>query len=160
MVYCEGFGEADRGAGIAAGCDTVYDVMSMTKQFTASAVLKLQMMGKLDVRDPISEYLGPVPPDKRAITLHQLLTHTSGLTGALGGNYKPLSRRELVAGALDSQLKSRPGEEHHYSNLGYSLLGAIIEEASGMGYEEFLAESPVRAGRDDPDRVRVARLGA
>ncbi|HYH62904.1 MAG TPA: serine hydrolase domain-containing protein [Solirubrobacterales bacterium] len=140
MVSCEGFGESDREKGIAADCDTAYDLMSMTKQFTAAAILKLQMMGKLDVRDPISDYIRPVPPDKRAITLHQLLTHTSGLTGSLGGDYEPLSRDHLVARALHSRLRAVPGEDHHYSNVGYSLLGAIIEEASGMGYEEFLGE--------------------
>ncbi len=140
MAYCEGFGWADREDRVAADCDTVYDVMSMTKQFTAAAILKLQMMGKLDVTDLIEKYIGPVPPDKRAITLHHLLTHTSGLTESLGGDYEPLSREELVARALDSKLTSAPGEEHHYSNVGYSLLGAIIEEASDMGYEAFLAE--------------------
>lgn len=139
-VYCEGFGEADREAEIAAGCNTVYDVMSMTKQFTAAAILKLQMMGKLEVTDPISAYVGRVPADKRAITLHQLLTHTSGLIDALGSDYEALSRRDLVASALDSKLQSAPGAEYHYSNLGYSLLAAIIEKASGMGYEEFLAK--------------------
>jgi CubicO group peptidase (beta-lactamase class C family) len=66
IVHCEGFGMADREARIAAGCDTVYDVMSMTKQFTAAAILKLEMMGKLDVTDPIGTYVGPAPADRRA----------------------------------------------------------------------------------------------
>jgi CubicO group peptidase (beta-lactamase class C family) len=139
-VYCEGFGTADRRARIPAGCDTVYDIMSMTKQFTAAAILKLQMMGKLRVTDPIGKYIGPVPADKREITVHQLLAQTSGLTDSLGGDYERLSRRGMVAGALESKLQSPPGAEYHYSNLGYSLLAAIIEKASGMGYETFLAQ--------------------
>ena len=139
-VYCEGFGTADRSARIPASCDTVYDTMSMTKQFTAAAILKLQMMGKLEVTDPIGEYIGPVPAGKSEITLRQLLTHTSGLIDALGDDYDPLSREEMVAGALESTLRSAPGDEYHYSNLGYSLLAAIIERASGTGYEEFLAK--------------------
>jgi CubicO group peptidase (beta-lactamase class C family) len=139
-IYCEGFGMANRKARIPASCDTVYDIMSMTKQFTAAAILKLQMMGKLEVTDPIGTYIGPVPADKREITLQQLLTHTSGLIDALGGDYDPLSRREMVAGALESKLQSAPGDEYHYSNVGYSLLAAIIEKASGMDYEEFLAK--------------------
>jgi CubicO group peptidase (beta-lactamase class C family) len=96
-------------------------------------------MGLLRVSDPIGEHLGPVPADKRAITVHHLLTHTAGLIGALGGDYRPLSRGELVQGALESKLRSRPGTEYFYSNLGYGVLAAIIERASGVGYEEFLA---------------------
>jgi CubicO group peptidase (beta-lactamase class C family) len=138
-VYCRGFGMADRARRISANCDTAYDIMSMTKQFTAAAILKLQMMGKLSVTDPIDRYLGSVPADKGQITLQQLLTHTSGLIDALGDDYDRLSRRGLVTGALRSKLRSPPGAEYHYSNLGYSLLAAIVERASGMGYEEFLA---------------------
>src|SRR5918993_2147428 len=98
IAHCRGFGLADREAKVAAGCDTVYDTMSMTKQFTAAAILKLEMMGKLSVSDPISKFVGPVPDDKRAITLHHLLTHTAGLTEQLGGDYEALSRREMLDG--------------------------------------------------------------
>src|SRR5688572_14197457 len=139
LVHCRGFGMADREAGLRATCDTVYDVGSITKQFTAAAILKLEMMGKLRVSDRLGRHVGPVPADKRAITLHQLLTHTSGLVGALGGDYERLSRGGLLARALGSRLRSPPGVEYRYSNAGYSLLAAIVEAASGMGYEEFLA---------------------
>ena len=141
VAHCRGFGLADRDAKVAAGCDTVYDTMSMTKQFTAAAILKLEMMGKLRVSDPISKFVGPVPDDKRAITLHHLLTHTAGLTEGLGGDYEALSRREMLDGALESELRSAPGTEYSYSNLGYSMLAAIIEKVSGRSYEEFLAEN-------------------
>src|SRR5918999_5374432 len=60
IVHCEGFGMADREARIAATCDTVYDIMSITKQFTAAAILKLEMLGELRVTDPINSYVGPV----------------------------------------------------------------------------------------------------
>ena len=139
IAHCEGFGLADRDAQVAARCDTVYDTMSMTKQFTAAAILKLEMMGKLSVRDPMSKFVGPVPDDKRAVTLHHLLTHTAGLPDHLGDDYDVLSREEMLDAALDTQLRSTPGTEHHYSNLGYSILAAIIEKASGKSYEEFLA---------------------
>jgi CubicO group peptidase (beta-lactamase class C family) len=139
MVHCEGFGLADREARVAAGCDTVYDTMSMTKQFTAAAILKLEMMGKLRVSDPLRRFIPRVPADKRNITLHHLLTHTAGLVDVLGGDYERVSRREMLAGALDSKLRSPPGSEYHYSNVGYSVLAAVIEKVSGMGYEEFLA---------------------
>lgn len=141
IVYCEGFGTADRAARIPATCDTVYDVGSITKQFTAAAILKLEMMGKLRVGDPISTYLGPVPADKRGITLHRLLTHTSGLVEGLGDDYEVMSREAILAKALASTLESPPGAQFHYSNVGYSVLAAIIEKVSGLGYEQFLASS-------------------
>ena len=141
IVVCRGFGWADRHARVPAGCDTVYDIGSITKQFTAAAVLKLEMLGELDVRDPISRFLGPVPPDKAAITVQQLLTHTSGLTASLGGDYDRLTRRQLVAQAMARPLQSTPGTKYHYSNVGYSLLAAIVQEAAGTGYERFLAEN-------------------
>ena len=139
VVACEGFGLADRAAGEPAGCDTVYDIGSLTKQFTAAAVVKLEMLGRLDVHDPISDWLGPVPPDKAGITVQQLLTHTSGLLDSLGDDYQPLTRRQLVTRALTSPLRTAPGTAYHYSNVGYSLLAVIIARASGTSYERFLA---------------------
>src|ERR687896_1467909 len=139
VAHCRGFGLADRDAKVAARCDTVYDTMSMTKQFTAAAILKLEMMGELRVTDPLSKFVGPVPDDKRTITLHHLLTHTAGLTEGLGGDYEALSRRDMLDGALESELRSAPGTEYSYSNLGYSILAAIVEKASGTSYERFLA---------------------
>lgn len=138
-LVCDGWGLADREAGTAAGCDTVYDVMSMTKQFTAAAILKLQMMGRLRVTDRIERFLGDVPTDKQGITVEHLLTHTSGLVEALGDDYEPVSRDELVGAALASDLRWPPGTRYLYSNVGYSLLAAVVEVASGDGYEEFLA---------------------
>ena len=139
LVHCRGIGLADREEGVRASCDTVYDVMSMTKQVTAAAILKLEMLGELRVTDRIGDFFGSVPKDKRGITLHQLLTHTSGLPEALGDDYAPLSRAAMVSGALGSRLGSEPGAEYRYSNLGYSLLAAVIEKASGIGYEPFLS---------------------
>ncbi|WP_235882288.1 serine hydrolase domain-containing protein [Streptomyces apricus] len=139
LAHCGGFGTADRASGTPASCRTVYDVMSITKQFTAAAILKLEVMGRLRVSDPVSRFLGPVPEDKRALTIDQLLSHTSGLVESVGDDYEPVSRDGLVRQALASELRSAPGREFHYSNTGYSLLAAIVEEASGEGYEPFLA---------------------
>ncbi|QYN34081.1 beta-lactamase family protein [Pseudonocardia sp. DSM 110487] len=139
IVHCEGFGMADREERIAATCDTAYDVMSISKQFTAAAILKLEMTGELRVTDPISTHLGPVPGDKRGITLHHLLTHTAGLVEALGDDYAVLSRDAMLAEALASTPLSAPGAEFRYSNVGYSVLAAIVEKVSGLGYEQFMA---------------------
>lgn len=140
LVHCAGFGLADRERHVAATCDTVYDVMSLTKQFTAAAVLRLQMADELQVSDTIGTYLADVPPDKQGITIEQLLTHTAGLVEALGGDDVPLTRDELIAEAMASDLLSSAPAPYHYSNVGYSLLAAIVEIVSGSGYEEFLAE--------------------
>ncbi|NAS25685.1 serine hydrolase [Herbidospora sp. NEAU-GS84] len=139
LVHCAGFGLADRENRTPAGCDTAYDVMSITKQFTAAGIMKLQMTGRLRTTDRITVHLGAVPADKRRITVRHLLTHTSGL-GDVGDDYDPVSRDTMTRRALASPLRSAPGAEFHYSNVGYSLLAAIIERVSGMSYERFLAQ--------------------
>lgn len=138
VVTCRGWGEADRETGAAAGCETVYDIGSVSKQFTAAAVVKLQMQGRLRVSDPIDRFFDDVPLNKRGITVEHLLTHTAGLVEALGDDYEPLTRRAMITGALTSELMTRPGARYHYSNVGYSLLAAIIEKASGLPYEDYL----------------------
>ncbi|MGH2874242.1 MAG: serine hydrolase domain-containing protein [Solirubrobacteraceae bacterium] len=138
-IACEGLGWADSAKHIRARCDTAYDIGSATKQFTAAAILKLQMMGRLRVSDPIDEFIDGVPPDKRTITISDLLTMTSGLLDTLGGDYQPLSREDMLDEAMHSRLLSPPGKAWHYSNVSYSILAAIIEKVSGMGYEPFLA---------------------
>ena len=139
LATCRGWGEADHETGVAAGCETVYDIGSVTKPITAAAVVKLQMQGRLRVSDPIDRFFDGVPADKRGVSVRHLLTHTAGLVDALGDDYDPLTREAMITGALASELRTRPGERYHYSNLGYSLLAAIIEEASGLGYEDYLA---------------------
>lgn len=139
IVYCEGFGMADRDAGRRAGRDTVYDIGSITKQFTAAAVLKLEMTGALSTTDRLSRFVDGMPTDKGDITLHQLLTHTAGLDDALGDDYDVLSREDMLAATASAPLRSTPGTEYSYSNVGYSVLAAIVEKVSGVGYEQFLS---------------------
>jgi CubicO group peptidase (beta-lactamase class C family) len=141
VVLRKGYGMADREKGIPYTAETVFDVGSITKQFTAAAILKLEMQGKLHVEDPIGKYFPGVPEDKKAITLHHLLTHTSGLESDFAGDYDPVSRDEYVKRALASKLRTKPGDTHFYANSGYSLLGAIVEIASGKPYEQYLAEN-------------------
>src|SRR5262245_40995200 len=137
----KGYGMSDREAGIAYDADTVFSLGSITKQFTAAAILKLEMQGKLKVEDPMARFLKAVPEDKKGITIHQLLTHTSGLESDFADDFDPVGRDEYVARALASKLRSKPGEANHYSNAGYSLLGAIVEIASGQPYERFLRDN-------------------
>ena len=132
---------SDRENGVAYDADTVFDVGSITKQFTASAILKLEMQGKLHVEDTVGKFFASAPEDKRGITLHQLLTHTAGLESDFAGDYDPVSRDEYVKRILASKLRSKPGEVFFYANSGYSLLGAIVEIVSGMPYEKYLREN-------------------
>ncbi len=136
----KGYGLRDRDAGLANGPDTVHAIGSITKQFTAAAILKLEEQGKLSVQDPIAKHLPGVPEDKSAITLHHLLTHSAGFPGAIGDDYAPVGREEFVELAMQVPLGFAPGTGYAYSNVGYSLLGAIVERVSGQGYERFLKE--------------------
>ncbi|WP_281558389.1 serine hydrolase domain-containing protein [Thalassomonas sp. RHCl1] len=135
-----GYGIADKENKRAFSADTVFDILSVTKQFTAAAILKLEEKGLLSVNDPIGRFFNQVPNDKRMITLHQLLTHTSGLKSDFKEDYEVVSRKDLIHGALHSTLNATPGSNYEYSNLGYSLLGIIIEKVSGVSYEKFLNE--------------------
>jgi CubicO group peptidase (beta-lactamase class C family) len=141
VLLRKGYGLADRENGVPYTADTVFSVGSITKQFTAAAILKLEMQGKLRVEDPIGKYFPGVPEDKRAITLHHLLTHTSGLESDFAGDYDPVSRDEYAKRTLASKLRSKPDDVYFYANSGYSLLGAVVEIASGKPYEQYLREN-------------------
>src|SRR5205085_8611691 len=136
VILSKGYGLADRARGTRITEDTIFNVGSLAKQFTAAAILKLEMSGKLKTQDLISKYFDGVPEDKRAITIHQLLTHTSGLPREHSANsYDPANRDEMVRRVLALKLKSAPGAKYEYSNTEYMLLAAIIEKVSGQAYE-------------------------
>ena len=137
-LLMKGYGEADHEQHVPFTTETLVSIGSITKQFTAAAILKLEMEGKLKVEDPITRFFTTVPEDKRAITLHQLLTHTAGLESDFAGDYEAVTRDEYVKRILDSKLRTPPGAEHFYANSGYSLLGAIVEIASKEPYEQYL----------------------
>lgn len=140
VVLHKGYGLADREKKIPYTPETVFDIGSITKQFTGAAILKLEMAGKLQTTDPITKYFDGVPADKQAITLHHLLTHSAGLEDGFGGDYEEMPRDVLVQKALASKLLWAPGTRYRYSNAGYSLLGAVVEKVSGQPYETFLHE--------------------
>jgi len=141
VILEKGYGLANRETKQPYTVDLVSCIGSVTKQFTAAAILKLEMEGKLATSDPISKYLPGVPPDKAAITIHHLLTHTAGFSGDLGGSdEEPIARDTLVAKVLAAPLASKPGERFEYSNEGFSLAAAIVERVSGVGYEAYLRD--------------------
>jgi CubicO group peptidase (beta-lactamase class C family) len=137
MLLRSGYGLADRSREIAVTPETLFDIGSLSKQFTATAVLKLAEAGKLRIDDPIASILPGVPEDKRPITIHQLLTHTSGVSD-FGRDTDRENRDQLVGAWLDRPLTSLPGTTYEYSNLGYSVLAAIVELVSGQSFETYL----------------------
>lgn len=141
IIFSRGYGLADRARGIPVTPETIFTTGSITKQFTAAAILKLEMQGKLRVPDAISKYFDRVPEDKSQITLHHLLTHTAGFPPALGFDFTEISREQYVELAMNSPLEHTPGSEYAYSNVGYSLLAAIIELVAKQSYNAFVREN-------------------
>jgi CubicO group peptidase (beta-lactamase class C family) len=140
-LLAEGYGLADRENGTRWSPATVTTLGSITKQFTAAAILALEGDGLLSVSDPIAKYFPDVPEDKRGITLQQLLTHSSGVTDPDDiGDFDPIGREEYVRRILGEKLAFAPGTSYQYANAGYSLLGAIVEKVSGKSYERFLRD--------------------
>lgn len=141
VLLSNGYGFLDRQAATRNSVGTIYDIGSITKQFTAAAILKLEMEGKLSVEDPLSKYFPDLPADKKNITLHDLLRHQSGLIANIGGDYEKISEEEFVRQVFASGLRFEVGSAFSYSNIGYSLLAMIIEKVSGQSYEMYLYEN-------------------
>lgn len=141
IILRKGYGSRDADNKRPFTTGTVSDVGSITKQFTAAAIMTLQARGKLRVEDSLSRFFENVPTEKQAITIHHLLTHTSGLPDAFGGDWDMQATRDRVLEeALQCELQSEPGEQYSYSNVGYSLLAMIVEKVANRPYEAFLAE--------------------
>lgn len=164
-VMARGYGEADRGRGIAATPDTRFDIGSLSKQFTAAAILRLESEGRLSVHDPVSRWIPDYPrPAGDQITLHHLLTHTAGLP-SLGRRGQlehvtedctPRTLDQLIAYSRDLPLDFEPGAEYRYSNSGYALLAAVVERASGMPFDDYLRTALFDpAGLDHTGRLTV-----
>ncbi len=170
VILLKSYGLADRARRVPLTTSSVYNLGSITKQFTAAAILILETQGKLSVTDAVSVHLPGVPPDKAAMTLHHLLTHSSGLESDFApSDYDPVGREEYVRRALASALLFTPGSGYEYSNAGYSLLAAIVEKVSGQAYEAFLTErvfkpagmkeSGYKAPAWAPDRIAHGYVG-
>ncbi len=141
VVFKRSYGMANRADNVRADSATVYNLGSITKQFTAAAILRLEELGKLRTTDSISRFFPTAPADKRNITLHQLLTHTAGFNSDYSPtDYEETSRTEYVRRMFAAPLRSTPGSTHFYANSGYSLLAAIVELATGRDYETALRE--------------------
>jgi CubicO group peptidase (beta-lactamase class C family) len=137
-VISRGFGYSDAESKIGNSPKTIFDTGSITKQFTAAAILKLEMQGKLSTDDSVSKYFANVPTDKSGITIHDLLRHSSGLPGGVGGDYEKITESEFLEKVFASPLRFPQGTRFGYSNIGYSLLALIVEKLAGQSYEQYL----------------------
>ena len=147
VLLSQGYGLADRDKNLPNTPQTKYRLGSITKQFTAMAILILQARDKLNVQDFICSYIPECPVAWQDITIHHLLIHTSGIPNITNFpdfqaiKATPSPPLQTIARFKDKPLDFQPGEQWSYSNSGYILLGYIIEQASGQSYEAYLEEN-------------------
>lgn len=145
VIYKKAFGMADMELDVPMREEMVFNVASVTKQFTAVAVLQLAEQGKLSLQDKVTKYLPDYPTGGQKITIENLLTHTAGVPGSapealttLQGKRGLVSLQEIIATFKNRPLDFAPGTKWSYSNNGYMLLGAVIEKVSGVSYPQYL----------------------
>jgi D-alanyl-D-alanine carboxypeptidase len=146
-ILREGFGLANREWDIAAAPDTEFRIGSMTKPFTATAIMQLVEQGKINLDDPISKYYTGAPQAWSKVTIRILLTHRSGIPNFTDiphflEQQSRLDRtpEEIIALTRDLPLEFEPGTKYKYDNSGYILLGYVIEKVSGQRYADYLRD--------------------
>jgi len=156
-------GFADKTAEIPITPDTVFRIGSVTKQFTSMAIMILVERGELDLEGTLGDYLDGIPEHWQGLTLHQLLTHTSGLMhswelpGFSQAMHIPISLTDLIEQYYDYPLVGPPGAQFKYSGVGYFILAMIVEESSGLSYAGFLKQEifeplgMLSSGSDGPE---------
>ncbi len=152
ITKAQGYGSANLELGSPAMKETVYEIGSTSKPFTATAIMMLVEEGKVGLDDTITKYFPEAPQAWRGITIRHLLTHTSGIQNHVAVPHwldvfrtnlafeTAPSRDELLKMFFELPLEFQPGETWAYDNTGYYLLGIIIEKASGKSYWQFLDE--------------------
>jgi CubicO group peptidase (beta-lactamase class C family) len=144
VIYRKAFGSANLELGIAMSPENVFEIGSITKQFTAISILMLEEQGKLKVEDEITKYIPDYPTLGKTITIHNLLNHTSGIKSYTGmQSFMKHARTDMTPTELIDVFKNEPmdfdpGESYAYNNSGYILLGHIIEVITGNSYADFI----------------------
>ncbi|MGK5048406.1 serine hydrolase [Janthinobacterium sp. GB4P2] len=141
VVELAALGMANVEHGVPATNESVFSINSCTKAFTGVAVMQLVEAGKLRLADPISLYLDDLPPSWRALTIRQLMTHTSGLPNIIDDKESPLGgENEALSWSKVKTLpfEFAPGERYSYNQTGYVLVGKIIEKLSGESFVQFV----------------------
>jgi len=138
VVLSSGYGLADRKGRIRCTRNTIFDIMSCSKNFTAAAILKLQMQGKLNIHDPISKYIGPVHEGMKTLTFHHLMTHTSGIN-VRGFNGSTRTYDDFLYRVVArAPLHAKPGQRYVYSNVGYAVLAMLVEKIANEPFESYV----------------------
>ncbi len=144
-IYRKAFGMANIELGVKMTPEHTFRIGSITKQFTAVAILKLAEEGKLKLDDNISKYIKDYPTHGHKITIKHLLNHTSGIknytslaTRNKAFKHKGFTPKEMINFFKDQPMDFSPGEQYRYNNSGYFLLGYIIEQVSGQSYESYI----------------------
>ncbi|MFI6533071.1 serine hydrolase domain-containing protein [Nonomuraea sp. NPDC050547] len=148
VVLSRAYGMADRERKIPNGPDTIYALASASKPFTGLAIVQLAQQGRLRFHEKLSTYLDGFPPDVGAVTVHQMLTHTGGMTdptNSAGGGDKILNSIEEAEAegrkqAREQKLRFVPGTRKEYASMGYNVLGEIVAAVSGMPFHEYMRE--------------------
>jgi len=144
VIYKKAFGLANLELNVPMKTDNVIKIGSLTKQFTAISILMLMEKGLLNLDDEITKFISDYPTNGNKITIHQLLTHTSGIkdyTKVKGLNaisQKDLTPLELIDFSKNEPIDFVPGEKYKYNNSGYVILGYIIEKVTGQSYANFV----------------------
>jgi CubicO group peptidase (beta-lactamase class C family) len=138
IIFSKGYGMADLEWNVPNSSATRFNIASMTKQFTAASILLLEEREKLRTDDPVKKYFSEAPAAWDKITIYHLLTHTSGISND-AARYEPGPPEKLELN--DAPLNFQPGEQWAYTNLGYIVLGYLVEKISGETYEEFVQEN-------------------
>lgn len=147
IIHAAGYGLAEVEHGVKANVETTFRIGSVTKQFSAALVMKLVEQGKLSLDDEMTKYFPDYPTQGHTITVRHLLNHTSGIKSYTGvpdfwvtGGPRELSVDELLAYVKDLDFDFAPGEQYKYNNTAYYMIGAIIEQASGVPYCQYLQD--------------------
>jgi CubicO group peptidase (beta-lactamase class C family) len=162
ILFEKCYGLADREHHVPVIPQTTFRIGSVSKQFTASAILKLQEQGKLSVDDKLSKYI-PDFPRGDEVTLRHLLTHTSGIKDYIGDDLSNQTNATTTEAIIETIKKNsydfEPGAKWSYDNSGYALLGYIVEKLSGRSYGDFLRENFFQPLGMTNSGVYRARLG-
>jgi CubicO group peptidase (beta-lactamase class C family) len=147
MLVAKGYGMADLEQKVEATDQTVYRIGSITKQFTAAAIMRLVEAGEVDLQAPIQDYVD-FPTGDHLVTVEHLLHHTSGIKSytGLGESWRrtvplDLTHDELLGLVVDEPFDFAPGDEYRYNNSGYYLLGVIIENLTEMTYTDHIEQT-------------------
>lgn len=158
IIYQRAFGFSDREENLSNGTNTLFSIGSLTKQFTAVAILKMESENLLSTENTLPDFFDQVPSDKQHISIHHLLTHTSGLPLYVkkDDDFESTSKSEMLEILGGSTLAFQPGGDFQYSNAGYTLLAAIIEKVSGSSYEQYLNKHLFRPSKMENTGYQLA----